>query len=261
MQQPAVLEFPLPERISIELTNSCAKGCSFCYNGSMKAGKTLWHNDELHAFVADCAKHGIRAVSFGGGEPLEYDGIFSLLESLANMLFRSLTTNGLALEGKIEERLVAASPDKVHISIHFPHNVREVQRVRDQVVRLTKRGIRCGVNLLVEKERLVAARNAVSMLQEAGIGLDRIVFLPLRSVNSIVKLTTAQDLLEVAGGQNFQSMTCLKACGKSPRFCAISWDKKAAWCSYTSERRRLETLNAKGLHDALNGLGLVYCGA
>lgn len=149
----------------------------------------------------------------------------------------------------------------MHISIHYPRNVREVQRVRAQVTRLSERGIRCGVNLLVEKEHLSHARNAVSMLQEAGIGLDRIVLLSLRSVSDPAKLRTARDILEAAGGSAFQSMTCLTACGKSPRFCAISWDKKVAWCSYTVARRSLETLDARGLHRALDGLGLVYCGA
>ena len=250
----------LPERLSIELSNACSKGCAFCYNGSTRSGLTSWSNDELVDFVSDCTRHGVRAVSFGGGEPLEYGGVFELLERLKDIVFRSLTTNGLALTGEIEDRLVAAAPDKVHVSIHFPHHDREVRRVRDQVLRLADRGIRSGVNLLVENERIASARDAVRVLGSSGIGLDRIVLLPLRSVRDPAKLTTPQDLLTVTDGARFQSMSCLRACGRSPRFSAVSWDKKAAWCSYTAERQPLETLDARGLHKALDGLGLVYCG-
>lgn len=118
----------VPERISVELTNSCSKGCSFCYNCSNRVGETQWHNDELIPFIADCAAHGVRAVSFGGGDPLEYSDVFDLIEALAGVVFRSLTTNSLPLTGKTGDRLAVASPDKVHISIRFPHNARGTPR-------------------------------------------------------------------------------------------------------------------------------------
>jgi hypothetical protein len=50
---------------------------------------------------------------------------------------------------------------------------------------------------------------------------------------------TPQEMAKVAGTNAFQSMSCLMACGKSPRFCSISWDKMVAWCSYTTARRPL----------------------
>ena len=108
------------DRISIEVTNRCAKACWFCYNHSLPEGDTRWTADELVSFVGDCAAHGVKAVSFGGGEPLHYDGLFTVLERLRGTLFRSLTSNGLLLDGERLERLIAAAPDKVHISIHFP---------------------------------------------------------------------------------------------------------------------------------------------
>jgi organic radical activating enzyme len=260
MTDPDADRAALPERMSIELTNSCSKGCRFCYNSSTRSGATLWRTEELVPFIRDCAAHGVRAVSFGGGEPLEYAGLFALLDATRGVVFRSLTTNGLGLTRDVEDRLVAASPDKVHVSIHFPDHPREVARVRDQVVRLAGRGIRSGINMLVEKERVADAKVATRTLADAGIGADRIVYLPLRSAADPTRLTTASDIAEAAGSPRFQSMTCLKACTKSPRFCAVSWDRKAAWCSYTSERRALLTLDADGLRRALTGLGLTYCG-
>jgi len=58
------------DRISIEVTNRCAKACWFCYNHSLPEGDTNWASEELIGFACDCAEHGVKAVSFGGGEPL-----------------------------------------------------------------------------------------------------------------------------------------------------------------------------------------------
>src|SRR5918999_895213 len=129
-----------PELISIELTNRCAKACWFCYNHSLPEGETRWTVDEVVGFVRDCAANGVKAVSFGGGEPLQYPGLFDVLEHLDGTLFRSLTTNGLLLHGQTLDRLVVSRPNKVHVSIHFPDRTHEVSRVIDQVAELETRG-------------------------------------------------------------------------------------------------------------------------
>lgn len=248
---------PTPERLSIELTNRCAKRCPFCYNASRPGGAQEWTAAELIAFCRDCAAHGSKAVSFGGGEPLEHPGLLETLEGVRGVLFRSMTSNGLLLDGAWIARLVEAGLQKAHLSIHFPQSRAEVRRVIAQVGALQAAGIASGVNLLAAPDRLTEARRAAEALEEAGIGRERIVFLPLRGAGG----SSAEDLVWVAGGRPFQSMTCLGACGISPRFAAISWDKHAAWCSYTSVRRPLPSLDAAGLSAALEGLGLIYCGA
>jgi hypothetical protein len=244
------------DRISIEVTNRCSKACWFCYNASGPEGETRWSADDLVAFVTDCAAHGVKAVSFGGGEPLQYEDLFAVLERLAGLLFRSLTSNGLLLNGERLERLVAARPDKVHLSIHFPERQTEVDRVIRQVHELAGRGIRSGVNLLVARSNLPAARQAGEALRAAGIGNDRIVYLPMRGRDTPLPTEVAA----VAGGGPFQSMTCLAGCARSPRFCSIGWDRTVAWCSYTAARAPLPTLTHDGLTAALTGLGLEFCG-
>jgi Radical SAM superfamily/4Fe-4S single cluster domain len=244
------------ERISLELTNRCSKHCHFCYNESRSTGNTVWTPDEIASFILDCASAGTQAVSFGGGEPLEYRGLFDVLERLQGALFRSITTNGLHLSGDRLERLVAARPDKVHISIHFPEQAIEVMRVISQAKQLELLGIRSGVNLLVAASNITAAAHTAKMLHESGIGNDRIVYLPMRGMDT----PTPQQIAHVAGGKPFQSMTCLSACQKSSRFCAIAWDKQVAWCSYTSARRSLTALTAKALEEALQDLPLIFCG-
>ncbi len=244
------------ERISIELTNQCSKGCWFCYNHSNASGCTEWTLDELVSLITDCAAHDVKAVSFGGGEPLQYAELFAVLTRLQGVLFRSLTTNGLLLDTTNLCKLQVAAPDKVHVSIHFPSNVAEVDRVIRNVHQLSEHGIRSGVNLLVGQSKLAAATHAALRLRQAGIDHDRIVFLPMRGHDT----PTPVQLARVAGDRPFQSMSCLTACTVSPRFCSIGWDKQVAWCSYTSARRKLKELTFAGLVDTIDGLGLEFCG-
>ncbi len=244
------------ERISVEVTNRCAKACWFCYSRSAPAGDTTWTADDLVAFVRNCAANGVKAVSLGGGEPLEFAGVYDVLARLRGVLFRSVTSNGMLLANGALDRLVAAAPDKVHLSIHFPERESEVDRVIRQVDELSARGIRSGINLLVARSRLAEARRAADRIREAGIGKDRVVYLPMR----IQDTPTPEEVASVAGGGPFQSMSCLSTCGRSPRFCSISWDRRVGWCSYTETRASLAEPTWRALTTALDGLGLAFCG-
>ena len=245
------------ERISVELTNRCSKACWFCYNASHPDGRAEWTMEELLPFLDDCAANGVRAVSFGGGEPLESPVVFALLRSLDGKLFRSLTTNGLPLQrSQVFDALIESRPDKVHVSIHFPGNEAEVSRVIDQATMLAGRGIRSGINLLVSRSNLRSARTTAFRIRSTGIGNDRIVYLPMRGADT----PSPQEIASVAGEAPFQSMTCLAACGRSDRFCSIAWDRTVAWCSYTKLRRKMGDLTYGGLTKALDGLGLAFCG-
>src|SRR5262249_17065891 len=148
---PWAVADPSLERVSIELTQRCGKGCWFCYARSDALGGTAFTPDEVIAFALDLADHGVRAVSFGGGEPPAVAGVFEVLSTLRGRLFRSMTTNGLLLEGRMLEDLAAAAPDKVHVSIHFPERLAEVDRVARQVSELAALGIKSGVNLVVAR--------------------------------------------------------------------------------------------------------------
>ena len=236
---------PRVERLSIELTDRCSKACAFCYAGARPEGGRAWDPDRVVALVRDCARHGTRAVSFGGGEPLEYPHLFDVLAATRGVLFRSLTTNGLHLEGALEA-LSRAAPEKVHVSVHQPADPAEVNRAVRQVEALEARGIRGGVNLLVRRSGLPAARAAGAALRRAGVGPDRVVWLPMRPADT----PSAAELAEAAGGP-FQSATCITGCGPSPRFASLAVDGSVAPCSYTRSRAPLREPTHAALAEAL----------
>lgn len=243
------------ERLSIELGERCSKGCAFCYNGSSRAGGTEWTAPDLVALVVDCAAHGVRAFSFGGGEPLEMpELLWPVLAALRGLAFRSLTTNGLPLDAARIAELADAAADKVHVSIHNPKDAGEVARVIEQVHALAAAGIRSGVNLLVRKSALEASRAVAAQLRASGIDHRRIVFLPMRGRD----VPSAAEVAAVAAGP-FQSTTCLAACGESSRFASISAHRTAARCSYTVARRTLAAPTYAAVLAALDGLALIDC--
>lgn len=207
---------------------------------------------EVIELARDCAENGVRFLSLGGGEPLEWPGLFEVLDSLRGVLFRSFTTNGLQLAKHLDE-VVRVAPDKVHVSIHVPS---EAERVSGQVSQLSQRGVPSGVNLLVRRSQLEAAREAALTLERAGIQREQVVFLPSRGIPN--ETPTPADVAWVATGQRvksapFKSMSCLNGCAKSERFLSIGADRTVAWCSYTISRRPL--LGLKHVH-VLEALGL-----
>lgn len=236
--------------ISIELTNQCDKACWFCYNHSAPSGDTAWTADQLIGFTSDCADHGVEAVSWGGGEPLQFPELLHVVSSLRGKLFQSMTTNGLHLTRDWLDELASAGLAKLHLSIHFPERPDEVERVIDQLRMVETAGLRGGINFLVQRSRLAEAEQAAKRLAQSGIGPDQIIYLPMR----ISDTPTPKEMARVAGGRRFQSMSCLTECAVSPRFASIDWKKQAAFCSYTESRRTLGELNHKGLMDSLNGL-------
>lgn len=215
----------------------------------------MWEPHEVISFCSDCIENGIKAVSLGGGEPFEYDGIFEIIDSLYPKCYLSITTNGLPLmKEEVWNKLMLHKPDKVHITIHNPDNNSEVERVMAQIERLKETGIKPGVNLLVSADKVDAAKVVYSKLKEI-INADQIIVIPQRFSNT----PTPKQLSVVAGGKPFQSPSCLLGCKRPTVFVSVSWDKKVNSCSYAPNKENLKTLDYKGLTDALKNVNWKSC--
>lgn len=235
------------EILSIDLSNYCSKGCSFCYNRSNSKGQTVWHPEEVISFASDCIGHGVKAVSLGGGEPFEYAGVFDIIDALYDKCYLSVTTNGLPLRNEsVWGKLLLHRPDKIHITIHNPNSQPEVERVLKQVVSLSEAGIKPGVNLLVGGDKVEAARLVYLRMTEI-IALDQVILVPQRFSN----VPSPMQVASVASGNKFQSASCLQGCRRPVNFASISWDKKASSCSFVKDKQPLQELSYNGLERAL----------
>ena len=243
------------ELLSIDLSNFCSKQCSFCYNHSTRKGNVLWQPEEVISFCSDCIFHGIKAVSLGGGEPFEYQGIFDIIDALYDKCYLSVTSNGLPLENKdVWDSLLLHQPDKIHITIHQPDNKSEVDRVLRQVIQLSKTRIKPGINLLVGADKISAAQTTYKQLLEV-INADQIIILPQRFGNT----PTPKQLAQVTEGKPFQSPSCLLKCSRPTQFVSVSWDKKVNSCSYAPGKQPLPSLDYKGLVSALSQVHWQSC--
>lgn len=236
------------ELLSIDLSNYCSKQCSFCYNHSTREGNTVWKPLEVISFASDCVKHGVKAVSLGGGEPFEYEGIFEVIDALYPQCYLSVTSNGLPLEdNEIWDNLEAHKPDKIHVTIHQPDNENEIQRVEALLLRIGSIGIKPRLNLLVGVDKIEAATNVFQRMMKI-LTIDQIILVPQRFSNT----PTPKQLASVVGEVPFQSPACLLACKRPDSFCSVSWDKKVNYCSFAPGKESLKTLDYKGLHQALD---------
>lgn len=245
------------ERLSIDLSNYCSKQCPFCYNHSTKAGSTQWKPEEIISFAIDCVKNGTKAISLGGGEPFEYDGVFDVIDALFPQCYLSVTSNGLPLlNNNVWQELTTHKPDKIHLTIHHPDDNDEVSRVEDTLKRISAIGITAGLNLLVGATTIEYTKKVYSRLGRM-LNPGHIILVPQRYSNT----PTPQQLASVTNGKPFQSPSCLLECKKPTGFCSVSWDKKAVPCSFAPCKEPLLSLDYSGLTKALDSVKWKPCNA
>jgi MoaA/NifB/PqqE/SkfB family radical SAM enzyme len=243
------------ELLSIDLSNYCSKECPFCYNHSTKEGNMLWQTDEVINFAKDCVENGVKAISLGGGEPMEYDGVFSVIEALEPIVYLSVTSNGLPLlKPEIREKLLFFSPDKIHITVHNPDITDEVDRIEKQILWLQTTKIKPGINLLVSNKKIESCKMAYSRFIKF-LNPDQIILVPQRFSCT----PTPKELATITGGKPFQSPSCLLKCQRPTNFCSVSWDKKVNSCSFAQGKQPLVSLDYKGALESLNKVNFQSC--
>lgn len=243
------------EMLSIDLSNYCSKGCPFCYNSSNSGGETSWSAEEAIGFLKDCIANGVKAVSLGGGEPFEYDGVFRVIEAIYPLCYLSVTSNGLPLENDgTWRKLAETKPDKIHLTIHNPDDGLEVRRVLDRLGRLEEIGVKPGINLLVAADKIAAARQTYCAALKH-VAPEQIILVPQR----YSKTPVPRQLSEVTGGRPFQSPSCLLKCQAPTNFVSVSWDKKVNFCSFAGGKEPLPSLDYNGLREAMSKVVFRSC--
>ncbi len=243
------------ELLSIDLSNCCSKECPFCYNRSRLNGNILWAPEEVISFAIDCIDNGVKAISLGGGEPFEYNGIFQIIDAIRPLAYLSVTTNGLPLsDARIWEQLSVHNPDKVHITIHNPDDSDELKRVLRQLTKLSETDIMPGVNLLADSHKLEHCRMTYKKLRSF-LSPQQIIIVPMRFRNT----PTPKELAYITDGENFQAPSCIIKCRRPDNFCSVSWDKKVNFCSYAGGKQPLKELTFQGLINAMAKIDFKSC--
>jgi len=215
----------------------------------------MWTPAEVMSFAADCIAHGVKAVSLGGGEPFEYDGVFDIIDALRPLVYLSVTSNGLPLlNNNLWQQLMLHAPDKLHITIHNPDNNAEVNRVLQQVEQLTATTIKPGVNLLVSSHKIEACKRVYQVLRNI-IQPDQIILVPQRFSCT----PSANELASITSGAPFQSPSCLLECIRPTNFCSVSWNKRVNSCSFAGGKEPLEELTYSGMMNALQRVHFTHC--
>lgn len=241
--------------LSIDLSNYCTKSCPFCYNRSSPEGNILWEPQEVISFALDCISHGVKAVSLGGGEPFEYDGIFDIIDALFPRTYLSVTSNGLPLGTSISWELLAKHhPDKIHLSLHNPENENELNSIIAKLKEIEKIGIKPGCNLLVSASNTEKGKKAYIELSKLLLP-EQIIIIPKRYKDT----PTPEQLAYVSDGKPFQSPSCIIRCSIPDEFASVSWDKKVNFCSYAPGKIPMDSLDFHGMINALKKVEFRSC--
>ena len=128
---------PKFEVIHLEVSGRCQLNCPYCYSRS----GTEMPVGEWQALVKELAPL-TKQFTLGGGEPLLYDGLGDIVETIHRLgLPVSLTTNGLLLS---EKRGLVSALDAVSISYHG-----DLEVLREGLASLERMGVQRMANFVM----------------------------------------------------------------------------------------------------------------
>jgi len=152
--QTAALRQRAPRFLHIANTNACNKACTFCYRPA--EAPSTWTADALLDLARWAAEWGVLELTFGGGEPLLFEGFDELLCAIWEQtpLCPSFTTNGLLLSGDFLRR-VAGRYGQIQLSIYDDSDDDDdAAAPQERIDLLAREGARFGLNVLVTPRRL-----------------------------------------------------------------------------------------------------------
>jgi MoaA/NifB/PqqE/SkfB family radical SAM enzyme len=117
-----------PEHVVIDLTNRCNNRCIACWTRSplLKNNNPApeWHQQELDTYraselIEELHEMGTSIIRFtGGGEPFMHPGIYKLIRMVKSKgIYCSITTNGILINPKKADELVALGLDEMAVSL------------------------------------------------------------------------------------------------------------------------------------------------
>jgi MoaA/NifB/PqqE/SkfB family radical SAM enzyme len=110
---------PFPGRINVELTNHCNQRCVLCPRQGFTRALGFMDPDVFARVARECAVHGTRMWLHFLGEPLLHRRLVEMVRLAKDLgvVEVGLSTNGVALHGKLADGLLDAGLDRLECSM------------------------------------------------------------------------------------------------------------------------------------------------
>lgn len=123
-----------PELVDVKITDFCGYGCTFCYQGSTKAGQHA-PLDRIEAIFEDLSGMGVFEIAIGGGEPAHHPQFADIIRAGSSRgLSVNFTAYGLdwTKNDAILDALRAQNRGTgVGISVHGEKDIVKITRARE----------------------------------------------------------------------------------------------------------------------------------
>jgi len=208
------------EAIHLEVSGRCQLNCPYCYSRSgaeMPVG-------EWQALVEELAPLA-RQLTLGGGEPLLYDGLGDIVETIHRLgLPVSLTTNGLLLN---EKRDLVSVLDAVSVSYHGDPEV-----LREGLASLERMGVQRMANFVMLDRDKPRFGEVLEACETFGAAL---VLLAPKHTADYDKAWFLARALAAPGVQVGLDGLAVGRCTAGRRFFTVASDGRFMQCSFVRE--------------------------
>lgn len=245
------LQRTAPRVVMFGITNHCNLACHFCSRDLHAT--SAWTLDSAYSMLAGLARAGVLEVAFGGGEPLAFKGIETLIARLGRdtSLALHVTTNGSLLT---PARLDQLAPwlGEIRLSIyddnHWPASCEL----------LAQKAVRFAANVLVSPARMAALPALLQRLAALGcsdvallsyVGPERHLHLSAedeRQLSAVVQASPLRVRLSVCLGDRLDPLPRLFAgtdgdCGAGHDFVVLNSERKLKACSFHQQEFPVQT--------------------
>jgi MoaA/NifB/PqqE/SkfB family radical SAM enzyme len=239
-----------PDRITVELTNTCNLSCRMCPRHHMGYPLGFMDRDLFERIVDEMRANGISTlVPFFRGESLLHPHFLDMMEYAKNRgLAIQLATNGILLRREMAKRLVAMGIDFLSVS---------VDSIRPEEYASIRRGssfqdLIQGVETLLEERNALRSVLPVTQVSAVDVGIDpeekkRFVDFWLGRVDRVriyPQHSTDGRFGSLQGAPAGNRRPCLKPFADM----VVYWDGHAAACNHDWDRKdTLGDVAARGL--------------
>ena len=265
--------FCVPESLHVELTSQCPLECPQCYKTRSRAELSF---EFLLDVINQAGKMKVFQMALGGGEPLVYRHLLSVIGEISNRgMASSITTSGFGLDQNLLVKLQNAGLNHIQISLNgsseeIHARSRNGYQYAINALNLLKNSeISFGVNWVARMDNIDDLPQFIEMAKNCRAGNINILrYKPSPKEQfadmdlTLEKLTLLETALRTAKGiavkvdSAFSNLLCrlnnrtsfFSGCGAGKRFLALDADGYYRPCSHVDLKERGNSLADVWIH-------------